>query len=135
MMVAMICSLRRFMQVMRYAYGGTPMWCTHPAPETDTRSISLCPSCRSPRVFELQIMPALINFVEEALSLSTGREEGVTVVGGKESGKGDGGAEPRSLLDLNSGFDFGVVSIWSCPNSCEACSQEVAIVQAPSDMA
>ena len=37
--------------------------------------------------------------------------------------------------ELTGGFDFGVVSIWCCPNSCDNCAYEVAVVQPPADIA
>lgn len=100
---------------MRYAYGGTPLWCSLPHPPTDSTVVPPCPCCSTPRVFELQLMPALINYVDEALP------EG-----------GDGAGE---ALDLSSGFDFGVVTVWCCPNSCQESSCEIAVVQPPSDLA
>ena len=108
---------------MRYAYGGEPMWCFLPSPITDTKSIPNCVHCKAPRVFEMQIMPALISYVEAALEAAGGRPAT------------SAGTVPKSPLDLSSGFDFGVVSIWSCPNSCVECPYEVAVVQPPSDLA
>jgi hypothetical protein len=38
----------------------------------------------------------------------------------------------QSRID-DGGLDFGVVTVWSCPDSCAGSSSEVAIVQAPAD--
>lgn len=40
-------------QVVRFAYGGDPLWCTYPPPEM---SVPRC-QCGSERVFEMQLMP------------------------------------------------------------------------------
>lgn len=113
---------------MRYAYGGEPMWCFLPPPTSDISRIPACSSCGSPRVFEMQIMPALIGYVEAAISHavhSSGENATLSV----------GASVPQSPLDLSSGFEFGVVCIWSCPNSCVDNVCEVPIVQPPSDLA
>lgn len=78
-------------------------------------------------------MPALIRFVDEALlpvGDSDGDEKGVTH-------KNHSGALgiPHVPLDLSGGFDFGVVSIWCCPNSCKDSLCEVVVVQPPTDFA
>lgn len=65
-------------------------------------------------------MPALISHVDEAIT-NTG-DEAIA----------DNNL-PRTPLDLSSGFDFGVVTVWCCPNSCGDCSREVVVVQPPSD--
>ena len=49
----------RTQQVLRYDYGGCPLWCTLPAPE-DARDIPVCESCGDVRLFEFQIMPGLL---------------------------------------------------------------------------
>jgi len=38
------------------------------------------------------------------------------------------------LAKLGDGVDFGVVAIFSCPNSCSASNEEFALVQPPSDI-
>ena len=65
-------------QVMRYAYGGQPLWCTHPPPQ-EAVNIPCCESCGSQRVFEAQLMPALLQYfpVNERTSLKISSCKGV----------------------------------------------------------
>jgi hypothetical protein len=69
-------------------------------------------------------MPAVIGYVEAALARSSEIDNTASTH-----------PVPRTPLDLGSGFDFGVVSVWSCPNSCSESSYEVAVAQPPSDLA
>ena len=50
-------------QVLRYAFGGTPLWCTLPIPEGPSSSDLICPYCKSERKFEMQLMPGLLECV------------------------------------------------------------------------
>ena len=110
-------------QVLRYTYHGAPMWCTAPAP-ADSLSIPHCELCGSQRVFEMQLMPALLS-----LPLNVSTSSGVS--------------QPKTTdLDCVSDFDFGVVAVWSCPESCyrkndqHGCHlySEFVVVQPPSDV-
>ena len=119
-------------QVMRYAYGGSPLWCSLPAPSTDSSSVPRCPCCHAPRVFELQIMPALVSYVD------TATQEVDTASSATEGGRGgeEGSGRARPTVELSSSaFDFGVVTVWCCPNSCAGSAHEVAVVQPPADQA
>lgn len=110
-------------QVLRYTYHGVPMWCTAPAP-VDSLSIPPCELCGSPRVFEMQLMPALLSL---PLNMPP---SGYPV------------PQPKTDFDCVSDFDFGVVAVWSCPESC--CRKndqhdchlypEFVVVQPPSDV-
>ena len=42
-------------QVVRFAYGGYPLWCTYPPPRA-AAAVPLC-ACGAERVFEMQLMP------------------------------------------------------------------------------
>eukprot|EP00850_Spirogloea_muscicola_P007261 SM000036S13305 [mRNA] locus=s36:562368:565417:+ [translate_table: standard] len=50
-------------QCLRYAFRGEPVW---PGAQAVPPPPS-CPSCGAPRVFELQLMPPLVYFLEEAM--------------------------------------------------------------------
>lgn len=116
------CSLRPH-QVLRYIYNGVPMWCTAPAP-IDSLSVPRCEICGNQRVFEMQLMPALLS-----LSLHVPSREGSV-------------SQSQTAIDCGTDFDFGVVAVWSCPESCcrngdqDGCHlySEVAVVQPPSDV-
>ena len=44
-------------QVVRFAYGGYPLWCTYPPPRA-AAAVPLC-ACGAERVFEMQLMPGM----------------------------------------------------------------------------
>lgn len=45
-------------QVVRFAYGGLPLWCSHPYPaDASVSAIPKCDCCGAQRVFEMQLMP------------------------------------------------------------------------------
>lgn len=46
-------------QVVRFAYGGYPLWCTHPPPIVTSSSVPRC-VCGEERVFEMQLMPGAL---------------------------------------------------------------------------
>ena len=123
-------------QVMRYAFEGgavLPKGCLLDPPPA-------CGGCGGPRVFELQLMPALL----QALDVDAGATVsgavpggllGDVVVGGGEGGGGaaahedaasdkddtegqvGGGAMPQ-LAVLGGGMDWGSVLVYSCAASC-----------------
>ena len=97
-------------QVLRYAYGGSPLWCSYPPPDV-SKAVRPCEICGTERVFEMQLMPGLLYLLSSHAEATP-----------SETAAG--------LLDS---ADFGVVSIWSCPNSCGEFVTEVAIVQPSSD--
>eukprot|EP01040_Poterioochromonas_malhamensis_P000478 gene478-511_t len=128
-------------QVLRYAYDSEPAWITYPFPTT--HDIPLCPVCNSRRVYECQLMPALLSFIA-----SDDRDKKQTLSNPEiilEPNQ-DTVVHPNALsLELKNrlgeGMDFGVVTIWSCPNSCSypltdesQCSREIAIVQPSPDI-
>lgn len=129
-------------QVLRYAYDSEPAWITYPFPPT--HDIPLCPVCNARRVYECQLMPALLSFIT-----SDGRDKKQTPSNPEiilEPNQ-DTVVNPNVLsLELKNrlgeGMDFGVVTVWSCPNSCSypltadeiQYSQEIAIVQPSPDI-
>ena len=161
-------------QVLRYAYGGEPLWCTYPPPPDGPEVVEACRHCGAKRCFEMQLMPALLALREQGVS---GREtprqaaptaKSIAEQGGKEQGgeaqdtaaqeyssSGSIGgdedddaafvseayAKPTEsqfadlLQRLGDGMDFGVLSIYSCPESCQGGNEECVVVQPPSDIA
>ena len=112
-------------QVVRYAYGGKPLWCTHPSPP-EAREIPSCPSCGSPRVFEAQLMPGALMYLHRLDAFKTCATEA-------EEGLPPTLDSRRSRLKKLSGFDFGTLAVWSCAESCSAGREEYCVVQPPSD--
>lgn len=108
---------------MRYAYGESPHWCTLPVP-AEVASLPRCEQCGSMRVFEMQLMPALLS-----LPLPTPPASNVSSSSTSET------LEDR----LGDALDFGTVAIYTCPNSCSTDGEgklvrEFVIVQPPSDI-
>jgi hypothetical protein len=121
-------------QVLRYAYDGTPLWITSPDPSEDFRKSGglLCTICGEQRVFECQLMPALLSHLSKNMPGTTGRKTSST--------SSDNAVNMQRVLDadiLGDGMDFGVVTVWSCPNSCDGRSvddlKESIIIQPPPD--
>ena len=77
-------------------------------PRYGDEMVSHCPGCGARRVFEFQLMPALISYFSK-----------LKVAADKSAG---------------TGLEFGVVAVYVCPNSCSGSFLEQAVVQAPSDM-
>lgn len=150
-------------QVLRYAYGGEPLWCTKPYPveyqNKDHGGIRKCTVCNSSKVFEFQLMPALLSYVPNDNSSTVLKDtnfmESLVISnapGEENEHDSDNDIDDsinhtvaqshlsREMLDafiqtLGNNLDFGVVGIWSCPNSCQAEHEEAVIVQPPSDIA
>ncbi|XP_009069732.1 PREDICTED: programmed cell death protein 2-like, partial [Acanthisitta chloris] len=56
-------------QILRYSWGGQPLFITCP-PANLSQDIPACSSCGSSRVFELQLMPALVSMLQSDSGLS-----------------------------------------------------------------
>ncbi|NXG19932.1 PDD2L protein, partial [Grallaria varia] len=64
-------------QIIRYSWGGQPLFITCP-PASITQGIPACSACGSSRVFEFQLMPALVSLLQSDSGLSV--EFGTAVV-------------------------------------------------------
>lgn len=117
-------------QVLRYAYGGNPLWITYPNPlsirkDNSKQPITIpdCPACKIPRIYECQLMPGLLSLLGSVeKSFNTSDRQGVF---------------GQSITDrLGHSLDYGVVTIWSCPNSCsiDGFATEIPVVQPPPDI-
>ena len=141
------CSLQP-RQVLRYAYGSQPLWCTSPPPITDDYTVPVCAQCGSSRVYEMQLMgPAVL-----ALSLPGPRTNSSTYnsntkpsstattatpptattttstasttaesLNSNSSNSSNTANNNRKVFDeslLGEGLQFGVAVVYSCPLSC-----------------
>lgn len=116
-----------------------------------------CP-CGRPRVFELQLLPAILTLLDvdehtgSAAGAATSSERAAVIpasdqsakksqgAGSKDRGRrGHGGGAPDSAgaakaIDTHGrflpggGMDFATVLIFSCPESCDASTSEIAVV-------
>ncbi|XP_015667564.1 programmed cell death protein 2-like [Protobothrops mucrosquamatus] len=50
-------------QILRYSWNGQPLFITHPSADLQAR-IPSCNNCKSKRIFEFQLMPALVNMLK-----------------------------------------------------------------------
>ncbi|XP_027595975.2 programmed cell death protein 2-like isoform X2 [Pipra filicauda] len=64
-------------QILRYSWGGQPLFITCP-PANMSQGVPACSSCGSSRVFELQLMPALVSLLQSDSGLSV--EFGTVIV-------------------------------------------------------
>ncbi|XP_071423495.1 programmed cell death protein 2-like isoform X2 [Pithys albifrons albifrons] len=64
-------------QILRYSWGGQPLFITSP-PAAMAQGVPACSSCGSSRVFEFQLMPALVSLLHSDSGLSV--EFGTAVV-------------------------------------------------------
>jgi len=51
-------------QVLRYQRAGQPLWADRINTPKDEKDVEPCPLCGSPRVFEFQIMPRLLSYLD-----------------------------------------------------------------------
>jgi len=163
-------------QVLRYAYGGEPLWCTYPPPPDGPAVVEACRHCGAKRCFEMQLMPALLALREQSvggretprqavaaaknIAEQDGEAEDAAVQensgSGSSSSSSSGGAGDEDddaafvseayakptesqfadlLQRLGDGMDFGVLAIYSCPESCQGGNVECVVVQPPCDIA
>eukprot|EP00981_Chlorochromonas_danica_P010624 scaffold3290_cov165-Ochromonas_danica.AAC.67 len=115
-------------QVLRYAYEGRPLWISSPSPLNCElpQSIPPCEGCGSARVFECQLMPALLSYLTPPSSSSSESKSETPSSQGLHAMLGDG-------------LDFGVVTVWVCPQSCpwsrdRGMVLEAVVVQPPPDI-
>ncbi|XP_052453409.1 programmed cell death protein 2-like isoform X2 [Carassius gibelio] len=74
-------------EIQRYSWAGSPLLIAEPRPSV-SQTVPVCAHCGSPRVFEFQLMPALVSLL--------------------------GSADPDSDVCL----EFGTVLVFTCRNSC-----------------
>jgi hypothetical protein len=112
-------------QVLRYAYCGKPLWCTSPAP--DLTAIPACELCGQPRIFELQLMPALLSLWKSEIKTSGAQlENSKSWTAAAQQQQPTSSQLSAFLSTLDDGFDYGVVAIYCCPDGCCPRSDEIS---------
>lgn len=85
-------------QVLRYSWHGSPLFLSDPPSDLPWIKPGCC-HCGGIRVFELQLMPALVSLLQRT---DTGSRSAVEM--------GD--------VEMNPGLEFGTVMVFTCRNSC-----------------
>jgi hypothetical protein len=107
---------------MRYAYGSQPLWCTLPVPP-QAREVPPCELCGSARVFEFQLMPALLYIASTHLPPCYKQSSVLHASSAQESchhtanTQSSPAVAAANMLD-EPGINFGVAAVWVCPSSC-----------------
>ncbi|TMW62814.1 hypothetical protein Poli38472_005432 [Pythium oligandrum] len=108
------------LQVLRYDYGGEPLW---PAPPARNLKVPRCP-CGEERAFEFQLTPT-INYFLKVDEFAAKKLEAHAV-----PKKSDSDAPPASApTQSGGGMDWASVVVYSCPKSCQQSREEFAYVQ------
>ena len=133
-------------QVLRYAYGGVPMWSvpTHDVGGQKTQKggkqkgespkpfphVKPC-SCGRERIFEFEVLPSVLFALNVDIhakaylqSSSQGSSNSAT-----ESSP-DGGMEQKMN---GGGMDWGALAVYSCPDSCDQSREEFVVAQSSVD--
>uniref|UniRef100_A0A4W5JQQ0 Programmed cell death 2-like n=1 Tax=Hucho hucho TaxID=62062 RepID=A0A4W5JQQ0_9TELE len=84
-------------QVLRYSWHGTPLFLSDPPSHLPWIKPGCC-HCGGIRVFEFQLMPALVSLLQRT-----------------DTGAGRGS---RSAVEMDTGLEFGTVMVFTCRNSC-----------------
>ncbi|KAJ3404356.1 programmed cell death protein [Chytriomyces hyalinus] len=91
-------------QCVRYGFGSDPLlFNDKPISKPD-----VCVHCNSPRIFEMQLMPALLTFLPtEEFALKQQVKDAA-----------ENAAPRKSVADLNKGLDFGTILVYTCSRNC-----------------
>ncbi|XP_041748885.1 programmed cell death protein 2-like [Coregonus clupeaformis] len=84
-------------QVLRYSWHGSPLFLSDPPSDLPWIKPGCC-HCGGIRVFEFQLMPALVSLLQRT-----------------DAGAGRGS---RSAVEMETGLEFGTVMVFTCRNSC-----------------
>ena len=97
----------------------------------DTSSINKCGTCGSPRTFECQLMPNLINVLRAQEQIA--RNEKQKSVDTHESPQTEEERNKKLEAKLNAGMEWGTCFIFSCKEDCcddeDGWREELALVQ------
>jgi hypothetical protein len=77
----------------------------------------------------MQLMPPLLEYLERAVGRIERRRNDTKISSHDDNTAGL--LHPSVVDAIEGGVDFGVVAVWSCPNSCEGSREEFVVVQAP----
>lgn len=118
-------------QVVRYSWGGEPMWMAAPPPEVGTAGENLprCPRCGEARSFELQLLPTL--HAQQASTDLTRRPRGYPEFGGNPGSNARDKVTSPPMADSGPASEWGVVAIYTCSADCpcEDPCEELVLVQ------
>lgn len=97
-------------QVVRYAKDGIPLW-SIPSENKKNESLWKVPpcSCGAQRIFECQLLPSVLQFLEVDKFSGKQQEDGINNL-------------------MSNGINWGSVAIFTCPKECEE-SEEALVIQ------
>ena len=132
-------------QVLRYAYGGVPIWSvpTHDIGGQKTQKggkqkvesppfphVNPC-SCGRDRIFEFEVLPSILFALNVDIHAKTYPQS-------SSQGNSNSTAESSEDSDMEQkmnggGMDWGALAVYSCPDSCESSREEFVVAQSSVD--
>ena len=129
-------------QVLRYAYGGVPMWSvpTHDdngrqpqraagkskgGSEHSFPQVQPC-TCGRERIFELEVLPSVLFALNVDIHAQTHPQP---TSSGSKTAEEDGMEQKMN----NGGMDWGALAVYSCPDSCDMSREEFVVAQSSVD--
>ena len=131
-------------QVLRYAYGGVPMWSvpTHGNSEQKTQKsgkqksespfphVEPC-SCGRERIFEFEVLPSVLFALIVDIHAKTYPQSSLQGTSDSTAEtSADGGMEQKMN---GGGMDWGALAVYSCPDSCDSSREEFVVAQSSVD--
>lgn len=126
-------------QILRYHWKGTAIPMTAKQP---FETLDCCKSCGAPRVFECQLMPALVYIIQTHLMHSPDTPNALPNNNRAEPSNGpalpNNGTTSTNNCPRPAAVEFGTAIVYSCPDSCwehlqENFMEELVIVQSESE--
>lgn len=132
-------------QVLRYAYGGVPMWSVPTHDNSRQRMqkgrkqkgesppfphVKPC-SCGRERIFEFEVLPSVLfalNVDIHAKAYPQSSSQGSSIYSAEFSQ--DGGMEQKMN---GGGMDWGALAVYSCPDCCDESREEFVVAQSSVD--
>jgi len=131
-------------QVLRYAYGGVPMWSvpTHDEkgmqlPKSRGGSLNSFPlikpcACGRERTFELEVLPSVLFALNVDVHAKAHPHSSSPGTSRHTSASSSEGVSIERKMN-NGGMDWGALAVYSCPDSCDLSREEFVVAQSSVD--